>query len=178
MFHSNTERLIGYWTSLKVDDRAPLRRAFDPAMVAELLPQVFMLEFASGALPVRLAGEFLIDLHGRPLKGVDFQDLFSDGGRRVVTQASLVVLNSPEPVVLEAEGFSEDDRVVQMEILLAPLAGEDGRPERLLGLYQPTSLVARLAGKPVVELQARLPMTSEGRVSHLKLAAVDGLRIA
>ena len=65
-----------------------------------------------------------------------------------------------------------------LEITLAPLAGADGRVERLLGLYQPTSLVARLAGKPVTEINARLGTADGGRNGHLKLVVNDGLRIA
>jgi len=178
VFHFNTERVIGYWSDLRRGSSLPARQAFDPAAIAQLLPQIFMLELGRASLPFRLAGEFLIDLHGRPLKGVDFQDLFSPAGRSMAARAIDSVLNEPEPVVLEAEGFSVDGRSVNLEILLAPLAGADGRVERLLGLYQPTTLVARLAGQPVVELDARLAMHATARGAHLKLAAVDGLRIA
>lgn len=176
MFHSNTEILIGYWRSLSVRGATPSRQAFDPAQVSELLPQIFMLELGSGALPFRLAGEFLIDLHGKPLRGRDFQTLFSPMGRRVVTQAALSMLNTPDVAVLAAEGFSAEGRSVGLEIALAPLAGAEGRVERLLGLYQPTTLVARLAGKPVVEVNARLASGETG--SHLRLVVNEGLRIA
>lgn len=177
MFHSNTEQLLDYWRSLRGELAAPRRRHFDPAAVAELLPQVFVLDIGQAALPFRLAGEFLIDLHGRTLRGVDFQSLFVPAARRIVAQASLSAIGELEPVVLQAEGVSEDGRTVSIEILLAPLLSMDGVPERLVGLYQPTTLVARLAGKPVVEMTARLgPETARGH--HLKLAAIDGLRIA
>ena len=176
MFHSNTDALIGYWRSLSVGGATPRRIQFDPAQVGELLPQIFMLELGTGALPFRLAGEFLIDLHGRPLRGVDFQSLFSAGGRRVVTQAVLAALNEPEASVLSAEGWSEEGKSVGLEIALAPLAGPDGRVERLVGLYQPTTLVARLAGKPVIEINARLASGEPG--AHLKLVVNQGLRIA
>lgn len=176
MFHSNTDALIGYWRSLSVGGRIPHRADFDPARVPDLLPQIFMLELGTGTLPFRLAGEFLIDLHGRPLRGVDFQTLFSTGGRRVVTQAALSALNSPEAAVLAGEGWSEEGKSVGLEIALAPLAGAQGRVERLVGLYQPTTLVARLAGKPVTEINARLASGEPG--GHLKLVVNEGLRIA
>lgn len=178
MFHFNTELLIGYWRSLRLGAAAPDRRAFDPVQVAELLPQIFMLDLGRGELPVRLAGEFVIDLHARALRGVDFQSLFSEGGRRVVTQAALTALTLPEPVVLDVDAFSADRRRLGLEILLAPLAGVDGRTERLLGLYQPTNLVARLGGKAVVEMDARLAAAPGGGAQHIRLAAIDGLRIA
>jgi len=176
VFHTNTEHLIGYWRSLTLGTATPRRQAFDPAQVSELLPQIFMLELGTGALPFRLAGEFLIDLHAKSLRGSDFQALFSPVGRRVVTQAALSALNDPDPSVLTCEGFSQDGRTLGLEITLAPLAGQDGRVERLLGLYQPTSLVARLGGKPVVEMNARLA-SGDGR-GHLRLVVNDGLRIA
>ncbi|MBX7248868.1 MAG: PAS domain-containing protein [Caulobacteraceae bacterium] len=176
MFHTNTDHLIGYWRSLSRGAATPRRTDFDPAAVAELLPQIFMLELGAGSLPFRLAGEFLIDLHGKTLRGLDFQTLFSPGGRRVVTQAALSALNAPDPVVLLCEAVSAEGRTLTLEIVLAPLAGEDGRVERLLGLYQPTSLVARLGGRPVAEINARLA-NDDGR-GHLRLVVADGLRIA
>lgn len=175
MFHINTVHLIGYWRSLAQGAVTPPRQAFNPAEVGELLPQVFMLDLGAGSLPFRLAGEFLIDLHGKPLRGLDFQSLFTPGGRRVVTQAALAALNDPDPTVLTCDGFSADGRQLGLEITLAPLAGADGRVERLLGLYQPTSLVARLGGKPVVEMNARIT-AGEGR-NHLRLVVNDGLRL-
>lgn len=178
MFHFNTEQVIGYWRGLRSGAALPVRQAVDPAGMAELLPQVFMLDLGPATLPFRLAGEFLIDLHGRPLKGVDFQSLFTLPGRRMVARAIEQVMREGEPAVLLSEGFSGDGRSVTLEILLAPLAGADGAPERLLGLYQPTSLVARLAGKPVVELDARLNQPEMMRGPYLKLAAVDGRLIA
>lgn len=179
MFHFNTERVIGYWRSLRAGGVMPSRQAFDPAELASLLPQLFMLDLGPAALPFRLAGEFLIDLHGRPLKGADFQSLFSLPGRSMAARATAAALQDWEPVVLDAEGYSEDGRSVSLEILLAPLADIDGaRIERLVGLYQPTTLVARLAGKPVTLLDARLAVHAAARGTHLKLAAVDGRRIA
>lgn len=175
VFHINTVHLIGYWRSLARGALTPPRQAFNPAEVGELLPQVFMLELGAGALPFRLAGEFLIDLHGKPLRGLDFQSLFTPGGRRVVTQAAMSALNNPDPTVLTCDGFSAEGRQLGLEITLAPLAGADGRVERLLGLYQPTSLVARLGGKPVVEMNARVT-AGEGR-NHLRLVVNDGLRL-
>ena len=178
VFHSNTEQLMTYWRGLRTGSAAPLRRDFDPTAVFELLPQVFMLDLGPGVLPFRLAGEFLIDLHGRPLKGTDFQSLFAPAARRVVSQAAMAALADAEPAVLDAEGVSDDGRAVTLQLMLAPLAAADGRPERLVGLCQPTTLVARLAGKPVVEMTARLAAPAGERTGRLKLAAVDGLRIA
>ena len=178
VFHNNTEQLMAYWRSLRRGGALPVRRDFDPTQVFELLPQLFMLDIGAARLPFRLAGEFLIDLHGKPLKGVDFQGLFVTASRRIVAQATLAALGDPEPVVLDAEAFTEDGRSMTLEIMLAPLTDAEGRPERLLGLYQPTSLVARLHGKPVVGMSATMAVHATNRGAHLKLAAVDGLRIA
>ncbi len=75
---------------------------------------------------------------------------------------------------------------------LAPLLGEDGSVERLLGLYQPTSSLARLLGKPVEALSfnalqpadASEPLWSAPTAprrpvrTDLRVVAIDGRRVA
>lgn len=179
MFHFNTERVIGYWRSLRAGGVLPSRQAFDPMQVASLLPQIFMLDLGAAALPFRLVGESLIDLHGRPLRGVDFQSLFTAPGRSMAARAIASALQDWEPVVLDAEGYTDEGRSLSLEILLAPLADITGsRIERLVGLYQPTSPVANLGGRPLTRLDARLAVHAAARGTHLKLAALDGRRIA
>ena len=67
-----------------------------------------------------------------------------------------------------------------MQIMFAPLRGPDGRPDRVLGLYQPTALLNRLNGEPIdiLALQRVYPARESVERPALKLAVVDGRRIA
>jgi len=179
MFHSSTQRLVDYWRSLRTGDQAPARAAFDPARMADVLPQVFIVGLDGDALPFRLAGGLLTDLHGRGLRGEDFGRLWSRQGRGALNGAAAAAVRDREPVVLRAEGFTDEGQPLGLEIVLAPLTGPDGRIDRLVGLYQPTTTVARLRNRPLVELHPRLTVYAAPQAEpHLKLAAVDGRRIA
>jgi hypothetical protein len=181
VFHSNTEMLIDYWRGRKAGAPLPARADIDPADFAPLLPQVFIAgRRTSGVYPLRLVGEFLVDLHGRALKGDDLARLWSPGHRIELHLALERALRRPDPVVISAEGRTDEGALMRLEVLFAPLAGPDGDADRFLGLYQPTSTIARLAGRPIRELLIRAVGGTDARskLPRLRLAALDGRRIA
>jgi hypothetical protein len=181
MFHSTTERLIDYWRSCSRDGRAPARSAVDPADFPELLPRIFMLgRMRAGVYPVRLAGGFVTDLHGRDLRLQNGLSLWSQRDRARLQTALEETRQRPEPLVATAEAIA-DGASLRMEVLFAPLAGLDAGPDRFLGLYQPLSLTARLMGRPAAELAIRSlnragPANEEA--PRIRLATLDGRRIA
>ena len=178
MFHSNTELLIDYWRRLAGGDKAPSRGQIDPAGFASLLPQTFVAErVAPGQYPFRLAGEFIIDLHGRSLRGDNLLSLWSRSHRIELQTALESVLRSPGPLVVSAEGRTDDGTALRVEVLFLPLAGPTGAADRFLGLYQPTSSTSALRGRPVRELLIRTVGGGE-IMPRLRLAALDGRRIA
>jgi len=181
MFHSNTQTLIDYWRGRGGFRGLPTRAQIDPMDFPKLLPQVMILgRSATGVYPVRLAGGFVSDLHGRDLRGQNGLTLFAERDRFNLHTALETARRRPEPVVATVEAFT-DTASLPMEVLFAPLAGVEGSPERFLGLYQPLSLVARLEGQPVRQLVVRGvrgvgPANEE--VPHLRLATLDGRRVA
>ena len=182
VFHSNTQRMIDLWTGLKGAGPAPLRSALDPAEIGALLPQTFMVERGAG-LPFRLSGSLIEDLHGRSLKGKSFLELWAPESRAAVRDAVVTAVRACEPAILYAEARTDQDRRAGLELMLAPLAGPDVKVDRLLGLCQPISTLVRLHGENIVELGHRLtvyagPNKGAPAGPHLKLAAVDGRRIA
>jgi hypothetical protein len=181
VFHFNTERLIDYWRSLRAGDAAPARAAFDPAAVADVLTQVFMIGRGSEGLPFRLAGGLLVDLHARGLRGDSFLSLWGAGCRAAVRDAAAQAARGGEPVVLFAEASTGSGRRVGLEILLAPLTGPSGLVDRLVGFWQPKTTLEHLDGEPLIETVHKLTVYAgrgETAAGRLRLAAVDGLRIA
>lgn len=184
MFHNGTRRLIDYWCGLAGGDQAPARAAVDPARLADLLPRVFLLETSEDGLRVRLAGELLRDLWGRTVRGLTFDDLWRAEGRDLARRAAAQAICETAPVVVVAEGATVEGEAVGFEVTLAPLASPDGAPEGLIGLLQPTTPLARLYGRPIEGLSARLAVSAAGAPlpaparPSLTLAAVDGRRIA
>ena len=181
MFHSNTELLIDYWRSRAVGGGLPARSSVNPADFSELLPQVFVLgRVRSGLYPTRLAGGFVADLHRRDLRQQNGLLLWSERDRSRLQAALEEARLRPEPIVATAEVLT-DGPSIGMEVLFAPLAGLDGGPDRFLGLYQPLGMVARLMGRPALELSLRAVRragAANEEAPRIRLATLDGRRIA
>ena len=182
MFHSNTELLIGYWLERKGTGRAPPRARINPADLARVLPQVFILgRLKPGQYGFRLVGGMVDDLHGGHLNKTDPIALWAPAHRASLQLALEAVLRQPEPLVIGAEARGRGGQTLQLEIALAPLAGPGGAIDRLIGLYQPVTPVAILDGQ-VIETLAIRNITSAGLAGaafpRLKLAAMNGRQIA
>jgi hypothetical protein len=179
VFHSNTQAMINHWRALRGAAPAPAREAIDPADLAEILTQVFLLGRTSPVLPFRLAGGLLTDLHGRSLRGESFLDLWGWPSRAAVRDAVVSTVRDREPVVIYADAAAAGG-VLELEIFLAPLAGPEGVLDRLLGLYQPLGGLDVLRGEPVGPLAHRFALRLGAGLPQpprLRLAAVNGLPI-
>jgi hypothetical protein len=179
VFHPNTQALIDHWRTLRKDASMPPRQALDPAAIAEILTQVFLLGRSGPDLPFRLAGGLLTDLHGRGLRGDGFLELWGAPSRAPAREAVLCAMRDREPVVVYADAGAAGG-VLGLEILLAPLSGPAGGLDRLLGLYQPLTSLVVLRGEPIGPLAHRFAVrlgAVEPPRARLRLAAVDGMRI-
>lgn len=180
VFHSNTEMLIDYWRSRAFRGPAQ-RRPIDPADFAPLAPQVFLLgRTAPGSYAFRLAGGLVRDLFGRDLRGASALELWRPRDAAPLRTALEAARRRPEPLVAQAHALSEH-AALPIEVMFAPLGGDESRPERVLGLIQPLTMVARLRGEAVRRL-ALEQLSSAGPANepapHLRLAALNGRRIA
>ena len=152
MFHSNTERLIGYWRGLRVDRPVPPRAAVDPSGFVAVAPRTFIASRDTrGEFELRLAGEMLIDLHGRQLRGEQLGRLWRPIHRRRLAGLLEAALAAGEPLVISGEAWGRDAVHLRLEVLFLPLEGVGGVADRFLGLYQPTTGVWR---GPVGELRS------------------------
>jgi hypothetical protein len=181
MRHSNTELLIDYWRARKVRGQSPLRSSIDPAEIADILPQIFILGRTSpGHYVFRLAGGLLRDLHARDLRRLDFNDLWSPADRSSLGQALEASRRTAEPLLITASARTEEGLAARLQLTLAPLRAGVLPPDRMLGLYQPLSPLAQLRDQPVRDLRL-ISFDADGdapALPRLRLAALDGRRIA
>jgi hypothetical protein len=178
MFHSNTERLIDYWRSLRDEDAVPSRASVDPTGFVAVAPRTFIAgRDLRDAFAFRLAGESLIDLHGRHLQGQTLSQLWRPLHRRRLEGLLESALAAGEPLVISAEAWTAEGSHVRLEVLFLPLAGPSGLADRFLGLYQPSSGVWR---GPIGELAllSAFGVADEDEQLHLRLATLDGRQIA
>ncbi len=182
MFHSNTTRMIDYWTARKGESLAPARADIDPAEFSDVITHAFMIGRARvGVYPFRLAGGLLEDLHRRALLGADFMSLWAVGDRPKVQAAIESALGHGEALIAQALGRTLKGQEARLEIVLAPVADSTGRVDRMLGLYQPTSPLFRLQDEPIERLFLQTIAFARGDLetpAPLRIAAVDGRRIA
>lgn len=160
---------------------APARSAVDPAAFADLMPQAFILGRAfTGVYPVRLAGGFVNDLHGRDLRRANGLSLWAERDRSRLQSALEEIRRRPDPLIAAADAIYDHGRL-GIEILFAPLVGPDGDVDRFLGLYQPLGMTARLQGEAVTALALR-SLTRAGaaneEIPRLRLATLHGRSVA
>lgn len=182
MFHPNTERFIATWRSHRDGSRVPDRAALSPIELGPLLPQVFMLGRAGDGEEVfRLCGGLLSDLHGEDLRGSSFYSLWPKLDRPALAAAIARARSGATPVVLQVEAASERGEVVGLQLCLAPLIGPSGEADRTIGLYQPTTTLARLLGAPVRTLRvetAVLAIEPAAAPPRLRLVVDNTRRVA
>jgi hypothetical protein len=181
MFHPNIERLVEYWRARRMGAGAPSRTSIDPSDFANLLPQVFMLgRKDAGFFRFRLVGGVIAELHHQDLRNADVLSLWGGEDRLRLAAALESSRRRVEPFVVVADARAAGGLECPIQVLFAPLTDPDGRPDRVIGLYQPTALLARLSGRPVERLstQRLIPAQDHGETPALRLAVVDGRRIA
>ena len=145
------------------------------------MPQAFILGRAfSGVYPVRLAGGFVSDLHGKDLRRLNGLSLWAERDRSRLQGALEESRRRPEPLVATAEAVSDTGRL-GLEMVFAPLVGPEGEVDRFLGLYQPLGITARLRGEAVTALHLRALQragAANEEAPRLKLATLDGRHVA
>lgn len=177
MLHSNTELLIDYWRTKK--GRAPVldRRDVDPAELAPFLPRMFMVgRRADGGFILRLAGQYLVDAHGRARAGDDLFGLWRDEDHPLMRRSLERALARAAPLIVQAETRGERGRPILIEVAFAPLSAGGEIPDRFVGLYQP---LGGASGRFIAPLAVR----SIGGGAHddpprLRLVTVGGRLIA
>jgi hypothetical protein len=180
MAHPNTERLTEYWRARAGHRPAPTRADIDPMSFVDILPQTLIVgRREAGDLPFRLVGGLIAQLHRRDLRGVNLLSLFAAGDRAALRLATEQIHRRPEPLTIEGQIRAEGvGGPVGLEMVLLPLVGATGEIDRFLGLYQPLGMTARLMGRTVTELKVSNLSRSGEEGPRLRLAALDGRRIA
>lgn len=179
MYHPDTQFLIDHWTTLSnragsrggVPDRAALR----PDDLGRRLPRVFMARRTGDDAILRLAGGWIEDFHAAPLRDRSLSSLWRETSRPLLSAALTRTAREARPVVIVALAGETGG---QMEVILAPLRGPSGEPDRLLGLYAPAATLTLAKDDPRL-LVARLTIgVGDSARAPLSLAADRGRRLA
>ena len=130
--------LYDYWTRKRGARAVPPRNAIEPADIAALLPDVFILERAgSEAAGFRLAGTRLCAQFGCELKGTPFAALFAPDQRGRVARIAENVMAEATPAVLAVGLVDGDLETTEAEIALLPMATRGQTADRIIGAFAP-----------------------------------------
>lgn len=162
MFQPETQRLVDQWGELArtgpTAEAIPDRSAFAAEALGSLLPRAFMVDRRGEALRLGVVGGSIELLHDRPLAGADLLELWSEASRPLIVETVAQAFAQARPMVVVAQA-GETGALV--EVVLAPLRGSFGRPDRILGLMTPIEPIT--LGDEPTRLTARLAVAADVR---------------
>lgn len=130
--------LYDYWTRQRGSQPLPLRSAIEPADIARILPDVFILEHNGAADPLfRLAGTRICAQFGRELKGLTFGTLFAPDLRGKVMRIARNVMAQAAPATMRIHLVDGTLDTTEAEIVLLPLATKGKIADRIIGTFSP-----------------------------------------
>lgn len=154
MRHPSTKAVFEYWNTQRGTRPAPGRADIDPIAIRHALGDTIMLaaDFVD-QLRFRLAGTRVCALFGREIKGEAFSALWSEGSSDLIQELLSIVTNEQVGAVAGVRGRAADGDVVELELLLLPLAHSGHARIRGLGVLVPNKPPYWLGEKPVTELE-------------------------
>lgn len=154
MKHPSTRALFNYWNMVRGPRPAPARADIDPVGLRRELGDVFMLaaDFVD-TLRFRLAGTRVCAIFGREIKGEAFPALWDEHSQKTIEQVLAVLNNERIGAVAGLTGRAADGALIDLELLLLPLAHSGHARIRAIGALVPLSRPYWLGEKPVTELR-------------------------
>ncbi|WEK49656.1 MAG: PAS domain-containing protein [Candidatus Kaistia colombiensis] len=138
MRHSSTQQLHAYWLRQRGGSPAPLRRAIEPAPIASVLGDMFILGVSEPDTSLfRLAGTRLCANLGRELTGTNFLSLWRGADRDGIGTVLHKITRDAAAAVLDITGQTERGNTLAAEMLLLPVSQNGQHIDRVLGLLAP-----------------------------------------
>lgn len=156
MKHPSVRALHAYWDRLRKGRAAPERAEIEPAEIGRLLGDIFLLE--NGENPrhaVRLAGTRLCALIGHELRGRSFGAFFAAEDRATLFGLFEAVADGQTPAVVSLIGETDDDRSVDLEMVLLPLRHRGKTHARMLGSVVPLDVPYWTGTAPLARLRIK-----------------------
>ena len=156
-----------YWEGLRNGRLMPTRSEVDPRGISDILEFAFVLEkIAPGMARIRLAGMHLNDLMGMEVRGMPITAMFLPEARRQIQRTLELVFERPATARLSLSGDMGLTRpALDAQLFLAPLKGEDGQPNRILGALQSNGKIGRAPRRFTVRDSQISPLVDEAPLS-------------
>lgn len=136
MKQKTSQILFAYWNGVRGERMAPRRFEIEPARIASILPETFILErMDADTFAYRLAGTKLCEQYGTEFRGTNFLDGWSEEDRKAILQHLAMDCQRGAVLVmtLEAGGLDRTGAQVMFELTLMPLIHASTTVSRYLG---------------------------------------------
>jgi len=122
-------RFFEYWRGKRRGRDVPSRADIDPIDIPWALPWTFLMDYEHPRVfRYRLAGQQLVDVFGRNLKGCTLADVLSPEVLPSVTDRWMPLVERRAVVCMKGLIYQAKDRLPIGERIMLPLADEDGGP--------------------------------------------------
>jgi hypothetical protein len=136
MKQKTSQILYAYWNGVRGERMAPRRFEIEPARIAPILPETFILERVDAeTFAYRLAGTKLCEQCGAEFRGKNFLDGWSDEDRKVILQHLAMDCQQGGVLVMtiEASGIDRSAPRSTFELTIMPLIHASTSVSRYLG---------------------------------------------
>jgi hypothetical protein len=139
MKQTTIQTLFAYWDGKRAGRIAPRRLEIEPARIAAILSETFMLECGEGDYRYRLAGSRLCELFGYELRGASFLAGWPDGDLALIERLMSAVCSEGAVAHLVIEASIDARHRIELEVLLLPLLHVGDTIGRVIGAMSATS---------------------------------------
>lgn len=134
MQQPTSRQLYAYWDRVRNGRVAPRRFEVEPAKIARLLPETFIMEGAGRlGCRFRLAGTKICEQFGRELRGADFLSLWEAPDRESLATLLRNIFSDAAVGYGRFRGLTKNNREAHFEFLLLPLIHGGEAINRVLG---------------------------------------------
>lgn len=152
MKNRQSKHLYAYWNEVRGDRLAPRRFEIEPARLASILPDAFILErFGDMDVRYRLAGTRIIEHFGSDFRGASFYDGFVMSDRRIIERQLRDLVNNGGGTLFDITSTTPTGRKVTHECLILPLVHMRETVDRFVGCISALDEPDWLGDEPLTE---------------------------
>lgn len=156
MRQNTTKHLYSYWNEVRGARMAPRRFDIEPAQIASILPETFVLErCADGQFRFRLAGTRICESFGREFRGLRMLDLWPPADQPALEELLAGSMQLGGIGVIDFAAHPEQNIQITCEVLLLPLLHTGNEVDRVLGSFAMAEQPYWLGVTPLIELSTR-----------------------
>ncbi len=135
ILHPSSRALFRYWESTRAERSAPSRADLDLGKIRNLVPNLFIVEYATTARMFRwrLAGTAICELYRRELTGTNMLTGWDGFETDIISRFLNTTMTGRQPSVLRFRLQTDRGQLIGTELMAFPLLAADGVTTHVFG---------------------------------------------